>query len=489
MAAVPVALKTELTELPESRVRLQVEIPPEEVERRLQRKARDLAGSLRLPGFRRGKVPPPLVIQRIGREAVLEQAVSDTLSRWYADAVQSSGIVPVGDPTVDLGELPPAGGALSFSVEIGVLPRASLGTYKGLQVPRREPKVDEQAIDAEIDALRERLARLETAERPAAAGDFVVVDHEGELSGEAESPPGEAVSRAAREALGGRDRLIELGGGRTLPQIEEALIGAAAGDERTVQLSFPEDHAESALAGASATMRIVVKEVKRKELPAVDDDLAMDAGFEGIDELRDEIRGRLEEAERRRVEGEFREAALDVAVAEAQVEVPQALIRARAGEMWERMLHSLQHRGISRETYLQIDGRDEEQVLSELEPDAQRALRREAVITAVVEAEGIEPGEQELEQALTSVAHEREAEPAELVRELRRSGRIEELRDDLAAQAAIDLIAESAEPIEPELAQAREQLWTPEKGASEAAEAAEGAAEQAGGGGGRLWTP
>ncbi len=153
------------------------------------------------------------------------------------------------------------------------------------------------------------------------------------------------------------------------------------------------------------------------------------------------------------------------------------------------MLHSLQHRGISRETYLQIDGRDEEQVLSELEPDAQRALRREAVITAVVEAEGIEPGEQELEQALTSVAHEREAEPAELVRELRRSGRIEELRDDLAAQAAIDLIAESAEPIEPELAQAREQLWTPEKGASEAAEAAEGAAEQAGGGGGRLWTP
>src|SRR5271169_5546794 len=207
------ALKTTVTELGSSRVRVQVEVPSEELEGRLEGKARQLGRELKLPGFRRGKVPAPLVIQRIGREAVLEETVRDTISTWYASAIESAGIVPVGDPRLDLGELPPKGEALEFSIEIGVLPKAQLGEYLGVEAPRREPEVKEEDVEQEIDAMRERMARLQTAERPAAAGDFVVVDYAGTLvaDGDAEGAEGGEIQGGE-----GRDQLIELGSNRLI---------------------------------------------------------------------------------------------------------------------------------------------------------------------------------------------------------------------------------------------------------------------------------
>jgi trigger factor len=488
---VPAALKTELTELPESRVRLQVQVPPSEIDDRVQRKARELGAALKIPGFRRGKVPPPIVIRRLGREAVLEEAVRDTLASWYADAVESAGIVPVGDPQVDLGELPEQGKALEFSIEIGVLPKAELGSYKGLEVGRREPQVQEQLVQQEIDAMRERLARLETAERAAVTGDFLVIDHEGELAGGEPAEGGQepdAQAAAAAEALSGRDQLVELGAGRLPEELERALIGSGAGQERTVEVQFPDSYGDSPLAGHRAKLHVTVKEVKGKHLPSLDDDFAIDAGFEDLNELRQDIHARLEEAERRRVEAEFREAALDAAVQQASVQAPPALVQARASEMWERMLHSLSHRGLSREAYLSIDGRSEEDILAELAPDAERALKREAVITAVVAAEGISPSEQELQEALEPASRESESTPEQLLAQLRKSGRLDELREDLAARKAIDLIAEHAEPIALELAQAREKLWTPKnEAAEEPAEQAQ--AQEAGQAPAKLWTP
>ena len=165
-----------MTELADSRVRLEVQVAPAEVQAKLEGKARQLGRELKLPGFRRGKVPAPLVIQRVGREAVLDQAVRDALSGWYAKAIEQASVVPVGDPQIDLSDLPGDGQPLAFSIEIGVLPTAQLGDYEGLAVPRREPAAEEQQIDTEIDGMRERLARLETAERAAAEGDFVVID-------------------------------------------------------------------------------------------------------------------------------------------------------------------------------------------------------------------------------------------------------------------------------------------------------------------------
>lgn len=449
-------LTTTVTELPESRVRVEVQVPPAEVQSRVEHKARQLGRELKLPGFRRGKVPAPLVIQRVGREAVLEEAVRDTLGSWYAEAIVTAGIVPVGDPQLDLGEMPPQGQALSFSIEIGVLPKAQLGQYKGLEVGRGEPHVDEQLVDKEIERLRERLAKLHTAERAAERGDYVVIDYLGSLVHDS----GELEPFAGGE---GRDQLVELGSDSLIPGFEDALLGAQAGEARTVALDFPVDYGHEQLAGRPASFVVTVKEVKRKELPGLDEDFAIDAGFDTVEDLREDIRSRLLEVDEQRVQSEFRDAALDGAVAQAGVQVTPALIEARAQEMWERMLHSLSHRGITREAYLQIDGRPEQEILAELAPDAERALRREAVLTAVVAAEGIEPSEPALLEAITPTAEREGVTPEELLVRLRDAGRLEELREDLAARQAIDLIAAEAVPISLEQAQAREKLWTPAK--------------------------
>jgi trigger factor len=475
------ALSTTVHELPSSRVRVEVQVPSEELETRVERTARELGRELKLPGFRRGHVPASLVIQRVGRASVLERAVRDSLARWYADAVVASGIVPVGDPELELGELPPPGQALSFTIEIGVLPQARLGPYRGLEVPRREPEVSDEQIERELDALRERLARLETVARPAAEGDFVVVDYLGSLLGV------EGVQAAAPLPGGeGRDRLVEIGSGSLPAGFEEGLVGTSAGESRTIELSLPADLV-SELAGRQASFAVAVKEVKRKLLPALDEDLAIDAGFDSLQELRADIRERLLELERGRIEAEFREAALDAAVAQAQVELTPELVQARAGEMWERMLHSLSHRGISRESYLQIAGRAEREILEELEGDAERALRREAVLSAIVVAEGIEPSEEELSQALAPLAEREGVGPQELLEGLHARGRLEEAREDLAARQAVELLAAQAKPIPPAQAQAREQLWTPAK-AEEGARAG-GSADISAADPGRLWTP
>jgi trigger factor len=344
-----------------------------------------------------------------------------------------------------------------------------LGDYKGLEVARREVHVSEEAIQHEMDGLRERLARLEGVERPAASGDFVVLDYVGSVAGEP-FKGGE-----------GRDQLIELGSGNLIPGFEEGLEGASAGESRTIELSFPVDYPSQELAGADASFEVTVKEVKYKLLPEVDEDFAVDMGFDSVAELTEDISARLGEADGKRVDGEFREAALDAAVAAAHVETPETLVEAKAREMWDRMLHSLSHRGISREAYLKISGREEDDLISELSDEAAQSLRREAVIAAVIEAESLAPSEEDLLEVITPSAEREGVEPQKLIEELRESGRLDDVREDLAARQAVELIAAESTPIPLEQAQAREKLWTPESEQLEDSSAEPPAA--------RLWTP
>jgi trigger factor len=456
-------ISTSVTELPESRVRVQAEVPPEEVEKRVAQAARALGRSMRVPGFRAGKAPAPVVIKRIGREAVLDEAVRDSIGAWYSAAIDAAAIVPVGEPQLDLGDLPRQGQPLTFSIEIGVRPEAKLGDYKGLEVGKRAPEASDEAVAAEIERLRERSGRLETVDRPAANGDFVVMDYKGTLEG-VEFPGGE-----------GRDQMIELGSGRLVPGFEEQLAGAAAGEERTVKVTFPDDYGAEELAGNAAEFAVTVKEVKAKELPELDDDLATEAGFDTLDELRDDIRERLSEGEERRIEAEFREAVLDSAVANATVDVPDALVEARARELWDQMLHSLGHQGISKEMYLQISGREEEDIVSEGKPDAERQLKREAVLAAVVAAESIEPTEEEVLEALEEAAPSEQTSAKKLLERMKSAGRLDTFKAELANRKALDLLAESATPITVEQAQARDKLWTPGADAEERSQ--------------QLWTP
>jgi trigger factor len=444
-------VKTSVTELPESRVRVDAEVPAAEVERSLARTARRLARDTRVPGFRKGKVPPPVFIRRVGREYVLDEAIRSSIGGWYADALGAARVAPIGEPKLDLGDLPPEGKPLSFSFEIGVRPTARLGEYAGLEVARREEAVDEERVAHELEQLREHLARLEAVERAAGQGDFVVVDYKGSIDGE------------PFEGGEGHDQLIELGGGRLIPGFEEQLVGAAAGDERTIDVAFPDDYGAEHLAGKPAQFAISVKEVRARVLPELDDELAADAaGFDTLDELREDVRRRIAEQEGRAVEADFREAALDAAVANATVEVPDALVEARAVELWDQMLHSLGHRGLSKEAYLQISGRTETEILDEAKPDAERALKREAVLAAVVEAESIEPSDEELAEALAPMAAREGQQPEKLLERVRKAGTLDALREDVATRKAMDLLAERARPISPEQAAARERLWVPD---------------------------
>jgi trigger factor len=466
-------VKTSVTELPESRVRVEAEVPADEVERRLQQTARQIGRQMKLPGFRRGKVPPPMVLQRVGRSTVLDETVRDSLPNWYVDAIDDAGIVPVGDPQLNLTDLPGEGQALRFSIEIGVRPRAELGEYRGLEVGRREPEVPDAAVDRELEGLRDRLARLETVDRPAGAGDFVVLDFAGTVDGQP-IEGGEA-----------RDELVELGAGRLPVEMDEGLVGASAGERREIDVSFPDDHGSPQLAGRTARFEATVKEVKRKQLPELDDELAADAaGFDSLEELRADLRGRLEEADRRAIDSEFRAAAVDAAVAAARVDVPEALIDARASELWERLLRTLAEQGVSREAYLRVSGKTEEELLREARPDAERALRREAVLAAIVEAEGIEPSEDDLLQALEHSAEHEQTSAGELLERLRRAGRLDALRREAAHRQAVDLVAREAQPIPVEQARARDKLWTPGKEET-AGKASEGSRPRAG----ELWTP
>src|SRR4051794_25946351 len=367
-ALMPTSVNTTVTELPESRVRVEAEIPAGEVEKRVTVAAKQLARNLRVPGFRAGKAPPPVVIKRVGREAVLDEAVRESLANWYRAAIDDAHVVPVGEPEVDLGELPGEGQPLKFSIEIGVRPKAELGDYKGLEVAKRAPDVPDSAVDEELDQLRERAAKLETVDRAAARGDFVVMDFAGTVNG---------TPFAGGE---GRDQMIELGSGRLVPGFEEQLEGAVGGENRTVAITFPDDYPATELAGMEAEFAVTVREVKAKQLPALDDDLATEAGFDTLDELKDDIRSRLAENETQRIEMEFREAALDAAVAKATLDVPETLVEARAREMWDSMLRSLSHQGIDRETYLRLSGKSEDETIEEAKPDADTALRREAVL-------------------------------------------------------------------------------------------------------------
>src|SRR3954465_230609 len=469
--AMATQLKTKTTELDDSRVRVEVEVEPAAVDHALTSAATDLGRDLRIPGFRKGKVPPQVVLQRVGRDAVLDEAVRKALPDWYEEAIGDAGLVTVGEPNLDMSELPERGSPLEFTIEVGVRPKAKLGDYKELEVGRREAEVAKGAVDEEVERLREQSASLENVDRPAQKGDFVVLDFVGRVDGEP-FEGGEA-----------RGYLLELGSGRLVEGFEEQLEGASAGDEREGKVTFPEDYRGEVLAGKEATFDVSVKEVKEKRLPELDDDFATEAGgFDSLDELREDIATKLREQQERMIDTEFREAVVDAAVAEATIDVPHELVHAKAHEMWHQTARRLAAQGLDPARYLQMTGKSEEELVHEAEPEAERALKREAVLAAVVEAEGIEVTDEELLDSLRA-ATQGPGRPETSERKLQKAldrakaeGRDEALREDIAMRKAVDLMVESAKAITVEQAQARDKLWTPGKDDEEA-----GAKE--------IWTP
>jgi trigger factor len=457
-------MKTSLTELPDSRVRVEAEVRAEDVARATSRAARAIAKEMRLPGFREGKAPPSLVIQRVGFGPVLEEAIREALPEWYERALLDAAVSPIGDPSIEMVSAPESEGEpLSFKFEVGVRPAAELGEYRGLEVGRKETEVPDDVVEAEVERLREGFARLQPVERAAAEGDSLLIDFEGLLDG------------SAFEGGKADDYLLALGSGQLIEGFEEQLTGAAAGEERKVEVTFPDDYQAEHLAGKEAVFEVKVKEVREKLLPELDDEFAADASeFDTLEELRADIREKVGEALGSRAEEDFRVAAIDAAVEAATVDVPADLVTARATERWERMERQLAQRGMDPNAFLQMQGKTREELIEESKPDAERELKREAVVTAIAEAESIEISDEEMVEALEHSAEHERVSPQKLLERLRENGRDAMVVEDLKARRAIELVAEAAVPIPLEQAEAREQIWTPEKERKES---------------GELWTP
>jgi trigger factor len=465
------AVKINTTDLGESRVRVDVEVEPDAVEREVKDTAGVIGRDLKVPGFRKGKVPPEVVLRQVGRDAVLQEAVSRGLGDWYEEAIRTAGIATVGDPKLDVSDLPEKGSPLAFSFEVGVRPTAELGDWRGLEVGRAEATAGDEEIQAELDRIRESLASLETVDRAAANGDYVVMDFTGSIDGEP-FEGGEA-----------RGFLLELGSGRLIEGFEDQLEGVEAGTEREVQVTFPDDYQAEHLAGKEATFAVIAKEVKEKRLPEVDDELALEAGgYDSLDELREEIANRIREAKEGSIERDFRQAAVDAAAQGATIDIPKELVHAKAHEMWHVTSRRLQSQGLDPAQYLQFVNKTAEELIVESEPEAEAALRREAVLAAIVEAEGIEVGDDELLDALREASAEPGKQPPSdkaLQRSLKKArarGGDQALREDIAMRKAVDAIVDSAKPIPAEQAEARDKLWTPEKDEGDKSS-------------GELWTP
>jgi trigger factor len=446
-------MKTSVTELPDSRVRVEVEVDAKDVERATARAARAMAKEMRMPGFRKGKTPPSLVIQRLGFASVLSEAIREALPEWYERALLDAAITPIGDPGIEMTATPEGEGEpLEFQFEVGVRPEAKLGEYKGLEVGKKEEEVPDDVVEREVERIREGFARLEPVEREAAEGDSLLIDFEG------------LIDDAAFEGGKAEDYLLELGSGALIEGFEEQLTGAAAGEERSVEVTFPEDYHAEHLASKDATFKIKVKEVREKILPELDDEFAADASeFDSLEELRADIREKVGAALGSRAEEDFRIAAVDAAVDGATVEIPDDLVTARATERWESTERQLAQRGMDPNAFLQMQGKTREELIEESKPDAERELKREAVVTAIAEAEAIEVSDEEMTEALAHSAEHERTTPEKLLARLRENGRDAMIREDLRARKAIELVAEAAEKI-----------WTPEK-----------EREKAGG----LWTP
>src|SRR3954451_16446600 len=379
VSKVVTSMETTVKELPDSRVRVDVDVDPKDVEGSIARTARQLGQDMKMPGFRKGKVPTEMVVKQLGRETVLTQALESSLGDWYERAMLESGINPVGDPKLDLSDLPEEGKPLKFSIEVAVRPGAELGEYKGLEVGREEPEVPQEAVDGELKRLQEGFASLKPVERAATEGDVVLIDYEGKIDGE------------LFEGGTAKDYLLELGEGRVLPELEQALIGAEPGDARKADVPFPDDYPAEEVAGKTAEFDVTVKEVREKELPELDDDFASEASeFDTLDELREDIREKIRELLGRQIAERFQQDALDAVVAKAKVELPEAVVDARAAEMWRRVERQLRQQGMDPESYLQVQGKSREEMVEQGRPDAEQALKREAVLEAVVDAEGIE---------------------------------------------------------------------------------------------------
>jgi trigger factor len=432
-------MQTTLEDAGKHRVKLTVEVSPEETRPVLDLAFRHLAGSVNVPGFRKGKAPRRVIEAQLGQGAVMREFLDHALPDFYLQAVREHQLAPVGDPEfddLDVSDVEKEG--LRFTATVEIRPRVEFteADYKGLRLERPRPDVTDREVDEQLDRLRDRFAELEPVGRPAARGDFVVVDVKA-------STRGQDIPEA-----GGQGILYELGTGGLGPEVDQELEGTRPGGIHRSTTKLPERYGPD-LAGQEVVLSLLVKEVKAKRLPVLDDEFARTASeFDTVDELREDVRGRLASLKEAQADAGLRDNALQaLAQKVADVEIPDGLVDRETESRVDSVRRRMESQGVTLQQFLEATQTTELEFRADARNHAVRAIRADLALEAVARAEEIQVTDTDLDQVVEALARDVERPVKEVRRQLESTGQITTLAGDIIRDRALNLVVENADVI------------------------------------------
>ena len=409
-----------------------VEIDKPEFEQALNKAYAKCRKDIMLPGFRKGKAPRKMVESMYGATVFYEDAVNEIFPEIYTTAIVDQQLKAVGSPSVSNMDTPDEGGVV-LTIETELYPEVTLGQYKGIEVPKREVKVEESEVDAEVNRMAERNARIETVDRAAQMGDTVVIDFEGFEGG--------------KPFQGGKaeDYSLTLGSGSFIPGFEEALVGAVAGEERDVNVTFPENYAKE-LAGKPAVFKCKVHEVKESIKPELDDEFAKDVSeFDTLDALKNDIRERFTKSREEQTERAFESSAVQLAAANMTCNVPACMIDEQVDHQIEQFAYQLQSQGMKMEDYTKMIGGDLSSLRQSMRPMAEQTVRSDILLSEIARAENLEVTDEEVEEELKKLAEQYQME----LDKVKAAVDTAAVKSDLMGKKAAKIITDNAVAVAP----------------------------------------
>jgi trigger factor len=410
---------------------LTIEVDAAKVNEGLDAAFKKVVKQVNVPGFRKGKMPRGMFEKRFGVEALYQDALDFILPDAYASAIEETGIEPIDRPEIDVEQME-KGKDLIFTAKVQVKPEVKLGDYKGLEVEKVDAEVKAEDVEAELTSLQEKQAELVVKEEgKAVEGDTVTMDFEGFVDGE------------AFEGGQAENYSLELGSGQFIPGFEEQLIGAAAGVEKEVEVTFPEEYHAAELAGKAATFKVKIHEIKTKELPALDDEFAKDADeeVETLAELKEKIEKRLQESKKNEAETAVREALVEKASENAEVEIPEVMVNSEVDRMMQEFGQRLQMQGMNLDLYFQFSGQTEEDLRAQMTEDAGKRVRTNLTLEAIAAAENLEVSDEEAEEEVNKMAEQYNMSADNIKQAL---GGLDTLKADLKVRKALEFLVDNS---------------------------------------------
>lgn len=392
-----------------------------------------------VPGFRKGKIPRKIFEQRFGVESLYQDALDIVLPDAYASAVDEAGIEPVDRPEIDVDQVE-QGKDVIFKATVTVKPEVKLGTYKGLEVEKFDVDVTEEEVQAELDQLREKQADLAVVEDgEVQEGDTAILDFEGFVDGE------------PFEGGQAENHSLEIGSGQFIPGFEEQLIGLKSGSEQDVEVTFPEEYHAEDLAGKKAVFKVKLHDIKRKELPELDDDFAKDLEeheAETIDELKSSVKHKLEHDKEHSKEHHDRDTVVELAAENSSIDIPEAMVGTEADRMLQEFSQRLQSQGMSMDMYYQVTGSDEEGMKEQFKEEAEKRVKMNLTLEAIADEEKLEASDEDVEAELDKMAEMYKRSKDEIRNLLAMQGGDDAIKGDLRIQKAIDFLVEHSVTVE-----------------------------------------